>query len=53
MNIAFIGFGSMGRTRSYAVMSLPFYDKNLPLSSAGRGGVPFGHFRQNGTGERL
>ncbi len=33
MNIGLVGFGSMGRTHTYAVTSLPFYYKELPFSA--------------------
>ena len=33
MRIGLLGFGSMGRTHSYAVANLPYFYRDLPFSA--------------------
>ena len=33
MNIGLLGFGSMGRTHSFAVANLPFFYRDLPFAA--------------------
>ena len=37
MKIGLLGFGSMGRTHSFAVANLPFFYKDLPFEAAVQG----------------